>query len=256
MDDAFKSRLHLSLYYPKLDLEKSVKIWKMNVKRIKALSKQRAEQGVPVIHIDKKRLVKFATDNFSLLQWNGRQIRNSFQTALALAEFEAQRSKDPGGSEPKVTVKHFRTLALASRDFDEYLQQTHGRSEEKQAQYDKMRVEEYKDPGTKQSLKVQESSEGGTDGSTSDDSPSESEQGSDASRRSKMKRKGLKKQRSKDSLYRRSVGMTRQKSRDSIISLKKPKKRSSFMDDEYRRKRKSNLDLPEGRESDSDDSDE
>lgn len=234
IDDAFRSRLHLTLYYPRLDKEKSIKVWKMNIKRIQELSKDREMQGRAGISLDKKRLVQFATDNFNILQWNGRQIRNSFQTALALAEFEARKSneKDPAGnlSGPKLSVKHFRTIALASQEFEEYLQQTHGRSEEKQAHYDKMRVEDFKDPGVRQSLKIRESSSEGSDGTTSTDdgSSASSDSGSDMSGK---KKKSLNRVKSRDSVLHRP-NMNRQKSRDSIISLKKQKKRSSLMEDE------------------------
>lgn len=63
--------------------------------------------------------------------WNGRQIRNAFQTATALAEFEAreQHSKDVkrGKKDPsapihsKLQSKHFNVVAQASLDFDKYL---------------------------------------------------------------------------------------------------------------------------------------
>lgn len=244
IDDAFRSRLHLTLYYPRLDKEKSIKVWKMNIKRIQELGKDRERQGRAGISLDKKRLVQFATDNFSILQWNGRQIRNSFQTALALAEFEARKSSEKdaaggGGSfsgGPKLSIKHFRTIALASQEFEEYLQQTHGRSEEKQAHYDKMRVEDFRDPGVRQSLKVRESSSEGSDGSTTstDDgggSSASSASGSDVSAGGKKKTKSLSRVKSRDSVLHRP-NMSRQKSRDSIVSLKKQKKRSSLMEDE------------------------
>lgn len=262
----------------------------MNIKRIQELGKEREHQGKTGIALNKKRLIQFAADNFNLLQWNGRQIRNSFQTALALAEFEARKSNDkyPSGNsaEPKLSVKHFRTIALASQEFEEYLQQTHGRSEEKQAHYDKMRVEDFKDPGLKQSLKVRESSTDGSDITSTDDDDDFSVSSESDSNTSGKRKKGLGRVKSRDSILHRP-NMNRQKSRDSIISLKKQKKRSSlmedepyptirrqksrdsivslkrpskkrssFMEDEQKRKRKSRTDMEVGGESDSDDSNE
>lgn len=185
IDDAFRSRLHLTLYYPKLDAEKSLKIWKMNIKRVQDLSHERSEQGRAAIDIDQKRLVKFAADNFNLLQWNGRQIRNAFQTALALAEFETQKARRKKKAEEDsvvtISAKHFQTIALASREFDEYLQQTHGRTEENQAQYDRMRVEEFKDPGIRLSIKVDETSSSESDSSASPSSSVSASENSDLS---------------------------------------------------------------------------
>lgn len=306
IDDAFRSRLHLTLYYPRLDKEKSIKVWKMNIKRMQELGKERELQGKAGIALNKKRLLQFAADNFNLLQWNGRQIRNSFQTALALAEFEARKhssneGRDPGGSpgaEPKLSVKHFRTIALASQEFEEYLQQTHGRSEEKQAHYDKMRAEDFKDPGLRQSLKVRESStDEGSDATSTDDDDDALRSGSSESdsntsgkrgggkkgagslgrvksRDSILYRPNMSRQKSRDSIISVKKGqkkrsslmedegsypaIRRQKSRDSIVSLKRPsgKKRGSFMEDEQKKKRKSRTEMEVGGESDSDDSNE
>jgi len=33
-DEAFKSRIHVSLYYPALDKRSTLKIWKMNLERL------------------------------------------------------------------------------------------------------------------------------------------------------------------------------------------------------------------------------
>jgi len=35
LDEAFKSRIHLTLYYPPLDLQQTVDIWKMNIDRLR-----------------------------------------------------------------------------------------------------------------------------------------------------------------------------------------------------------------------------
>lgn len=287
IDDAFRSRLHLTLYYPRLDAEKSIKIWKTNIKRVQELSRKREEQGWTGIGLDKKRLLQFAADNFSALQWNGRQIRNSFQTALALAEFEARKNTEKDHNEntrtPKLSVRHFQTIALASQEFDEYLQQTHGRSEEKQAHYDKMRVEDFKESGARLSLKIRESSSEEDDTASSDDDSSPSNDSeSDISRKKKkglgrvksrdsvLYRPNMNRQRSRDSIislkkqkHRSSVkedeiypSMMRQRSRDSMVSLKKLSKKSSGqMDEEHRKKRKPKMDLEIEMDSGSDDSD-
>lgn len=57
--------------------------------------------------------------------WNGRQIRNAFQTAVALAEFDA-REKNIA---PILDWTHFRTVALAADEFETYLRDTRGWSE-------------------------------------------------------------------------------------------------------------------------------
>lgn len=58
--------------------------------------------------------------------WNGRQIKNAFQTAIALAEFDANKT---GAEKPVLTLEHFKVVAQASEDFDDYLCRVHGGTE-------------------------------------------------------------------------------------------------------------------------------
>lgn len=79
------------------------------------------------------------------IQWNGRQIRNAFQTAVALAEFEArqrdtQRAEGSSKTPPVLTTEHFKKLARASAQFSEYLRETHGDDEDERAVLEKMRA--------------------------------------------------------------------------------------------------------------------
>ncbi|KAI1633376.1 hypothetical protein F4809DRAFT_623386 [Biscogniauxia mediterranea] len=136
IDDAFRSRLHLTLYYPPLDREKTGKVWKVNIRRLKGLNEDREKLGRPRILIDKKKLLQYADLNFEELHWNGRQIRNAFQSALALADFKV---RDTPGKSPEISMEQFHTIATASREFDRYLHVTHGADEDKIAQQDKMR---------------------------------------------------------------------------------------------------------------------
>jgi hypothetical protein len=58
-------------------------------------------------------------------RWNGRQIRNACQTALALVEFEAQGGQHDAIVDPdaviNLDVKHFKLVAKAYLNFIEYL---------------------------------------------------------------------------------------------------------------------------------------
>jgi hypothetical protein len=63
------------------------------------------------------------------LRGNGRQIRNAFQTILALADFHYKR----GSAEltkPVLLKKHFKIVTNASIQFDEYLKASHGVDED------------------------------------------------------------------------------------------------------------------------------
>ncbi len=78
---------------------------------------------------DVKRITKYARRHYRTLEkskrttWNGRQIKNAFQTAIALAEFDA---KTENRSKPTLSTKHFEVVARASEGFDYYLSMIHG----------------------------------------------------------------------------------------------------------------------------------
>ncbi|KAL8376084.1 hypothetical protein RB595_007278 [Gaeumannomyces hyphopodioides] len=110
-DEAFSSRIHVSLYYPPLQLQPTLQIFQLNLglihDRITERARRTEEQKGP-IEIDEDQILKFAEKYWKRnkkMRWNGRQIRNACQTALALAEYEAQRGvggsgTSGGGSNP------------------------------------------------------------------------------------------------------------------------------------------------------------
>ena len=126
-DDAFKSRIHMTLYYPPLGRKPTHQVWKMNI--------QRTRENLTNVDIDEKKILKFADNQYKEAMknhrgsWNGRQIRNAFQTAIALAEWEAKANK----TKPKLSVDKFKQVAQASLDFDQYLATVHGGDEESRA---------------------------------------------------------------------------------------------------------------------------
>ncbi|KAJ5690905.1 hypothetical protein N7462_005297 [Penicillium macrosclerotiorum] len=147
IDDAFRSRLHLTLYYPKLDKKQTIRIWKTNLKRIESNNEQRKSNGQSRIEYDKRKIIKWTEQNWDVMRWNGRQIRNAFQTAIALAEFKAGQSlKKELTSTPQIPTLHpdlFKLIAEASLQFSDYLQQTHGGDEEYTAARDQTRAPDY-----------------------------------------------------------------------------------------------------------------
>ena len=134
-DEAFKSRIHVSLYYPPLDWMQTDAIWRMHMRRS---MDNKARKGV-ILRIDEAQILAFAQNHYSLTtpnkaNWNGRQIRNAFQTAIALSEYEAQDqmldqnkatlSEEATPVELVLKVEHFDKVAWASFEFDKYLSQT------------------------------------------------------------------------------------------------------------------------------------
>jgi hypothetical protein len=154
-DPAFRSRIHISLYYPPLNGEQTLKVWKVNLKRTVANDKYRVEKA-EIIAFAKERFRKNASDT----RWNGRQIRNAFQTAIALAEYDLAedikeqqlRDQQDGlnidrpelrGRRAVLRVEHFEKVARASKDFDEYLTSVHGRNESERAFHESTRKDDW-----------------------------------------------------------------------------------------------------------------
>ncbi|KAK7749143.1 hypothetical protein SLS62_008431 [Diatrype stigma] len=193
LDDAFRSRLHLMLYYPKLTKKQTQKIFKQNFERVGDINIDREKNGlVPFQYKDsEKGIIDWAKDNYKPLSWNGRQIRNTFQTVLALAEFHAKRPSGP--QNPVVTKKLFKVVANASMQFNEYLLHTHGADEDMVAKRDFMRATKFSPSndlafrGFSDSSSEEEEDDEGEDDSNSAGSESDSESSDDSDKVKKKK---------------------------------------------------------------------
>lgn len=77
IDPAFKSRIQLSLYFPRIDLETTVKLYEVFLKRARDEQKK---IGVTQFKIKQKDILKFAARHYRQLQkegyntWNGRSV--------------------------------------------------------------------------------------------------------------------------------------------------------------------------------------
>lgn len=216
-DDAFRSRIHVQLYYPKLTAKQAVKIWKTNISRLQRHNKDRKNKDMPEVEIDEKKIISFAKKNFESLHWNGRQIRNAFQTAVALAEFESRKD---GEKSPEVTKKHFQRVAAATSEFDEYLKEVNqGFDEEKVARRDQDRVVFTPKTGKFKSVATEVSSSSDSDSSKSSDedssedhlSSSDSDAKGENSRKMKKKRKEGEKKSRKSKKTRESEKSTKER---------------------------------------------
>ena len=100
-DDAFKSRIHMSLYYAQLEQESTFKIWQMILNRI-----SRGNQ----IDVDVKAIERYAENHINArvdskkAPWTGKQIKDAFRIATAVAESEAKANHE---RKPRLRVKHF-----------------------------------------------------------------------------------------------------------------------------------------------------
>ncbi|KAK8092391.1 P-loop containing nucleoside triphosphate hydrolase protein [Apiospora kogelbergensis] len=124
-DEAFTSRIHISLYYPPLKRDATREIFQKNIER----TRSRYELNARKIDIREYDITKFAGDYFDDnkdARWNGRQIRNAFHSAIALAELEANDGEADPSRAVVLGATHFETVATAYKAFTDYLHQTLG----------------------------------------------------------------------------------------------------------------------------------
>lgn len=175
-----------------------MKIWKNNLKRLGRLNEERLQTQQRAIEFDEDKIIKFAKGNLGELCWNGRQIRNAFQTAIALAEFEVRNKPDLN---PVMTKRHFAKVSKAAREFDEYMGRVYGMDDEKRAarNYErasstskaKSTAKKYSRDDTESSGSSESSaSESSSDDPSEESSDSDSEEPDAKSRKRRSKHKG------------------------------------------------------------------
>lgn len=146
IDEAFHSRIKMSFYYQPLNEDRTMQIWKNSLDKIKETTKRNKEAGI-VVKIDndeRNEILAFARSNFlenfkdkKKQPWNGRQIRNAFQTSLALADYDRLDELERKIKKGKITlddieakskyrtvrlkVKHFRQVATVTADYHKYV---------------------------------------------------------------------------------------------------------------------------------------
>lgn len=125
IDEAFRSRIHLCLFYPKLDLSSFMRIWERNIARVK-----RNGMG---IDLDEESIRRFSNllwlenEKNPSRHWNGRQIKNAFQTAITLAHWEFRETDERlRPKRPLLRAQHFKRIGEASAHFDDYIGSLYG----------------------------------------------------------------------------------------------------------------------------------
>jgi SpoVK/Ycf46/Vps4 family AAA+-type ATPase len=137
IDDAFPSRLHAIINYPPLDDSKRIAIWKAFFKK---LSLER--KGQLVIESKAQEYVLHHQD-IRDRKWNGREIRNALQTAIALAEYDVAVEPDLQDQKIRVNKDHFQQVMDMSRKFTEYMADLSGKTEAERARSRKDRSDDH-----------------------------------------------------------------------------------------------------------------
>ncbi|OJJ98703.1 hypothetical protein ASPACDRAFT_1244, partial [Aspergillus aculeatus ATCC 16872] len=128
-DEAFMSRIHVQIGYDPLDDAARERIWENHFRK---LEDNHRSGGPEILCSYAAQECVRVSQELKDLKWNGREIRNAFQTAVALACFEAKERQDPV---PKLTDRHIRQVVQMSRNFKAYMHATRGRNNESQVAF-------------------------------------------------------------------------------------------------------------------------
>jgi hypothetical protein len=105
-------------------------VWRTFIDQTKHVLKSNGRTNVTVAEDE---IMKFAEKHFDKNEnssWNGRQIRNAFHTAVAMAEFSARNQRAGTGYDNhkdatiKVGKAEFKKIAKTAEEFEEYMEDT------------------------------------------------------------------------------------------------------------------------------------
>jgi hypothetical protein len=123
-------------------------VWKTFIKQA---TRKLKNEGRKNVNVDAKEIKRFAKEHWEQnpkARWNGRQIRNAFRTAVAMAEFHARENEDTGDQDANKDVKikigreQFDKIAKTAKEFDDYMAETMGGTYDLKASKAAMRREE------------------------------------------------------------------------------------------------------------------
>ncbi|KAL6835758.1 P-loop containing nucleoside triphosphate hydrolase protein [Trichoderma sp. SZMC 28015] len=107
-DQAFQSRIHITIGMPEFDDQRRKEVWKIF---IQDLGRKRSDGSAILTHAECRELGREVVDSWAAQPLNGRQIRNCVRSALALAE-------DKG---VKPNASHFNTVIKLGNAFTQYM---------------------------------------------------------------------------------------------------------------------------------------
>ncbi|KAL0465269.1 P-loop containing nucleoside triphosphate hydrolase protein [Neurospora intermedia] len=126
-DDAFMSRIHVVIHYKSLTPQDRKKIWRQFFKK---LSSERTDFRIT------RRAQDYVLEDKDItsMSWNGREIRNAFQTAVALADFRFMQIEDKDENDvPTLDQENFEEVCNMMIKFKDYLKDLHGKDEDERA---------------------------------------------------------------------------------------------------------------------------
>ncbi len=102
-DQAFQSRVHVTLGLPALDRDRRAEVWGLFLEDLSRKTALSTDQQLA--------LQSLVRDKWSQEPLNGRQIRNAVRTTMLVADRKNEAPNE----------QHFETVLKIGRDFDQYL---------------------------------------------------------------------------------------------------------------------------------------
>jgi hypothetical protein len=151
IDPAISSRIHMMLHYRRLGKAEIESIFRINADRLKEAEQQQAaasgEQPLVVVWSD---IEQFVNDHWQSHPrgkgaWNGRQIRNAFIVATALARAEAEQQ--PPDFQPQLRYWHFKQVESLTGEYTHFKQHVLGHDDAEIARLNEERDDDYEGLG-------------------------------------------------------------------------------------------------------------
>nr|WNZ75142.1 ATPase family AAA domain-containing protein [Ovatospora sp.] len=178
LDEAFKSRIHVSLYYPPLSLKQTLAVFEVNIRKLRDIEAEHESVTAdgeseghpkPKLFIDEESILDYAEWHYRVhkkspeQRWNGRQIRNAFQIAYSLAHFDMHKTSldqwdedDAQDNHPNTEAEkglpptelwldylQFEMVADAIEKFEEYLYRATGTTDKDKAATKHTRADDF-----------------------------------------------------------------------------------------------------------------
>ena len=150
LDPALTSRIHLILHYKRLGFAEAEKIFRTNISLLQdAESQHSAMTHDPPLNIDTPDVLRFAADHYNKFPkgkgaWNGRQIRNAFVVAAALARGESESlGLEAMGVGPRLRYDHFAEVERLTLEYDRFRAKVLGGDDAFKAKFFQERDDDY-----------------------------------------------------------------------------------------------------------------
>ncbi|QMW33396.1 hypothetical protein G4B84_008827, partial [Aspergillus flavus NRRL3357] len=125
MDEAFKFRIYIRLYYPYLDLDQSEKIWEVRLDRLATIREEHGGGRKP-LSIDREGILAFAKKHLTKSE-NGKGRTRGIKN---------------GGNPCDLNGRHLKTVVKAGTGFEKYLLETRGMTDQEAAYLNSTRADD------------------------------------------------------------------------------------------------------------------